>query len=141
MGYHSISPDYAAHGISAMESEVQTDILVGRPKGGVCTLINSRFSASTVNHICAERFVINSIGRILFINVYLPGTSTCDNTEQSIDILDDIFDICNNITYDYMFFGGDINCDLTSNSNRAVQLSDKITQFGLTFVSLILMKI
>ena len=53
----SISPDYVAHGISAMESEVQTNILVGEePKGGVCTLINSRFSSSTVNHICAERF-------------------------------------------------------------------------------------
>ena len=38
----SFSPDYIALGISAMEKAVVTDIVIGRPKGGVCTLINTR---------------------------------------------------------------------------------------------------
>lgn len=103
-----------------MEKAVVTDIVIGRPKGGVCTLINTCFGSSIVNHSCAERFTVISIGMILLVNVYLPCASTVDSMDCIKDILDEIIDICIGIEHEYLIFGGDLNCDLNIVSKRSV---------------------
>jgi len=51
-----ISSNYLAFGISAMEHAVCNGILIGRPFGGMSTLINSKYKDFINEHICAERF-------------------------------------------------------------------------------------
>ena len=59
-----LSSDYLFFGRSAMEATVTKDILIGRPFGGVSTLIHNSYKEATVNHTCSEKFVIVSIGSI-----------------------------------------------------------------------------
>ena len=71
----SFSPSYTGFGISAMEFNVQSGVLHGRPWGGCCTLVHSKYIKLINNVVCSERFVIIMIGSIAFVNLYLPSKS------------------------------------------------------------------
>ena len=68
----NINNHFTCYGISAMEQCVSESLLRGRPFGGVATLINSNLTAKVDFVKCSERFVVISLGNILFVNVYLP---------------------------------------------------------------------
>jgi len=116
-----------------MEKSVCTDIIIGRPKDGVCTLINICFASSIVSHWCAERFTIVSVGKVLFVNVYLglPCSVSAGSNDCMKDILDEIIEICSCIEHEYLVFGEDLNCDLNIVSSRSHLISTKLSQIGL----------
>jgi len=72
------SPNYQGYGISAMEVAVQRYILRGRTYGGTATLIHNRWQGVSSVIVTSERFVIVKLGNMLFINVYLPSSSSKD---------------------------------------------------------------
>ena len=46
------------------------DMLRGRSFSGVAILVRDVFSRNITIHKCAERYVILSIGNVLFVNIY-----------------------------------------------------------------------
>jgi len=60
---------------SAMTETLEHGILIGRPFGGVCTLIKNSIVSNAEILLCSDRSVIVRIGLLAFINVYLPCTS------------------------------------------------------------------
>jgi len=85
-----LSSDYVSFGISAMESAVQSNTLVGRPFGGVATLIKNCQSQHILEHVCAERYNIISIRSYLLVNLYLPSISNNVDTFMVTDLIDEI---------------------------------------------------
>ena len=122
-----LSSDYLFFGRSAMEATVTKDILIGRPFGGVSTLIHNSYKEATVNHTCSEKFVIVSIGSILLVNVYLPSAPSREKLEILSDILDEIFSAIENISYSTLIFGGDINCDPEINTPASTMIKQYLS--------------
>jgi len=80
-------PDYCAFCVSALEERVQAGPLIGRPYGGVVTLIRNELLSECECLYTAERLVVVRISNILLCNVYLPCTGTVDRDL----ICDDVF--------------------------------------------------
>jgi hypothetical protein len=55
-----------------MAAAVSHSVLRGRPFGEVVTLVHNEFAPQVKCLKCADRVVILSIGKTIFINVYLP---------------------------------------------------------------------
>jgi exonuclease III len=126
----SLSLNYSVYGISAMEKVVRNDIILGRPFGGVSMLIKSTLDSAVVNHVCAERYNIISIGNLLLVNVYLPSASSVVKRDECIVVIEEIIDIILNIDYKFLIFGGDINCDPDINSPISQFLGSKLGELG-----------
>ena len=65
-------PEYFFLGCSAMNLQVGSGILRGRPFGGVATLIHKRLRSVTETIQCEERFCIARVANYSVVNVYLP---------------------------------------------------------------------
>ena len=110
----SFSSGYVGFGISAFESKINTGILYGRPFGGVCILINKKYSNVIRSVICNERYVIIMIGTFAFVNVYLPCRSNLnlnDHFNSVNNIIDEINSHLGTLAPELIMFGGDLNTD------------------------------
>jgi len=94
-----------------MNSVLRNDVLIGRPFGGVATLIHNSYQKIVISHVSADRFTIVSIGTLLLVNVHLPCSPRGDTLDLLSDLLNEILSILSDIEYDKLLFGGDINCD------------------------------
>jgi len=127
--------DYFMYGISAIESTVGANTLVGRPFGGLATLIHSKHKDLITNHVCFERYNIISIGNLVLINVYLPCTLRGDDLYLVDEMFDAIYLQLENITFTDIVFGGNINCNPANNSTSWKRLSNKISKLGVSHVT------
>jgi hypothetical protein len=103
--------------ISALSNKVECGPLVGRPFGGVFTMIKSCLLSVTKCIHVAERFVIVRVGDVLLVNVYLPSVGTVD---RDIIINDILLEICTfKEQYDNCgcILAGDFNNDLDKNTS------------------------
>ena len=107
--------DYFLVGSSAMSKSIESGILVGRPFGGVVTLIRNSLRSLTSTIYCTDRYAIVKISKYIIINLYLPCSGTQDRLLLCESIFDDIwswreqYDNCNVVD------GSDFNVDLDSN--------------------------
>jgi len=129
-----ISEDYIMHGISAMDSVVSANTLVGRPFGGLATLIHNSHKDFIINHMCSERYNIISIGNLVLVNVYLPSTTRGDDTQLVDEILIEISNILKTIIFSHIIFAGDINCSPSAKGLTWKHLSAKINNLGVSHV-------
>ena len=67
----NFSNDFTSFGISAMEDRVESDVLFGRPYGGVCILLNNRYVRCVKFVFCAESFVVLQLKSIVLVNLYM----------------------------------------------------------------------
>ena len=82
---------YTAFGCSALEKTVTSGPLVGRPFGGMMTLLKNGFMQVSECIYTSERLVVIKVGDVLLIGVYLP----CVGTEYRLLICNDILsEIC-----------------------------------------------
>jgi len=115
--FSQLFPDYCAFGISALVDRVQAGPLIGRPYGGVVTLIRNELLSECECLYTAERLVVVRIRDILLCNVYLPCTGTVDREficEEIIAMLSDWrakFPSCGWV------LSGDFNAVLSDNSS------------------------
>jgi len=65
--------------LHAMEHAVSSGIIVGRPFGGLATLINNKYKDFIFDHNCSKRFNIISLVGIGLVNVYLPSITDNDS--------------------------------------------------------------
>lgn len=119
---------YCPFGSSAMSDVVSTDMLVGRPFGGVMTLVNNRLRPiSSVIH-CSDRFVIIKINNFMVINIYLPCSGTPNRIHLCESIFNEIHSFCEPFKDCKFVIGGDFNVNL--------DLSDSVVDAVYSFANM-----
>ncbi len=112
------TPDMYVHGISAIND---TDVLVGRPYGGVACLWRKSLKCKVTpietnsNRLCAIKCEFDDTA-ILIISVYMPCDSKIydsDNANLFRDSIVCIRDLCINAGTDNIIIGVDWNIDLS----------------------------
>ena len=76
LNFNCFAADYKLFYSSAMEDKLSSNILRGRPFGGLCTLINKKICDlfSSVICICAKpNYIIVKADNLLFIKIYFPS--------------------------------------------------------------------
>lgn len=105
---------YCPFGSSAMSDTVGAGMLVGRPFGGVMSLVHNRLRPITSVINCADRYVIIKIHDIVIVNIYLPCSSTTNRNFISECIFNEIQVFCDKFIDCKFIFGGDFNANLDS---------------------------
>ena len=123
--FHEEFPQYMCFGSSAMRTSVESGILQGRPFGGVMVLVSKRLQNCTELVSAADRYVILTIGDLVFVNIYLPCVGTADRLLICDDIFADLFSFMCKFPFHKIFIGGDFNVDL----DVANQVSDLFNGF------------
>ena len=128
----NFSKNYIGFGISAMEKAISQSILKGRSYGGVTTLVQNKYLSQVTCLMSAERFVIIMIGLTIYINVYFPFKSP-GSSDIIKSLLLEIGDIIS-LYPDYsIVLGGDLNNDLTDNSESTKHIRSFMSEFNMTF--------
>jgi len=78
---HSICDDMVCYASSAMDDDVSTGVLHGRPFGGVAIFVKKSVCSGMKLISKHSRFIIIQIGDTVLINVYLPCSGS-DNWED-----------------------------------------------------------
>jgi len=68
---------------SAMDNRICRGVLAGRPYGGVSTLVHKSLSTIVKCVAKRDRFIVLTIGDIVYVNVYLPVRKS-DNVYTSV---------------------------------------------------------
>jgi len=76
-------------------------VLRGRPFGGVSILVRDVYKAAVCIHRSADRFVVLSIGNVVFVNLYLPNYRSQPDVLLTADLLDNLIIILADIQYYY----------------------------------------
>jgi len=113
-----------------MNSVLTNDILIGRPCGGVATLIHNSYKKIVLSHVSADRLPIVYIDTLVLVNVYLPCSPRGDTLDLLSDLLNEILSILSDIEYDKLLFGGDINCDPSITSNGSTLVNSFVSSLG-----------
>ena len=103
---------YQLYGISAMSHCVEAGPLIGRPFGGVATLVKRQLLNVVKCIHTSERYVIIKVGELLIVNVYLPCDGTVNRTAIYSDVLNDVLSWRVNYAAYPCIIGGDFNIDL-----------------------------
>jgi exonuclease III len=135
----SIHSNYMYCAKSGMDS--RSDILLGRPYGGVAILWKRSLakSISKVNcsnkRICAASITLNCGYVLLLINLYMP----CDNRSlnhvdpEYIDCINDVQTLMNDHSPQMIRVGGDLNTDPSRKNAHSRYLEQFCLQNGLEF--------
>ncbi len=109
-------PDMCVHSVSAI---TDTNILVGRPHGGVACLWKKTLKAKVTpvatnnNRLCAIKIEMIHI-TLLIICLYMPcDTNICHSNTANVyrDVLQCVKDLCDTEHVDQIILGGDLNTD------------------------------
>jgi exonuclease III len=122
--------DYYFFGVSAMESTLHSQILYGRPWGGVATLINKTLRGVIKCICCTERFTIITIGHLLLINLYLPSCKNATDRDVVNSIFCSIAEYISECDYRFGIIGGDYNCNVMDKSTISIQISNCLEKLG-----------
>ena len=128
-----IDSNFLYTGISGFDN---TDVLSGRPFGGVAILWRSDLSvtvsvlATNSKRVCAVR-MDSDVYKMLFINVYMPYEGDDCTTNDFADQLINIENICNNNSECHVIVGGDFNVDFARDRLHTVLLNNFCDTIGL----------
>jgi len=127
----SACPSYVCYATSAMNDVISSGVLRGRPFGGVAVLVKQKL-ASNFNIVkLSSRYIILKAWSTLFINVYLPCTSTTDWENEYLDCLACIINDISDVQYKTIIMGGDFNVDFASKHPMVAVLHNLMADFAL----------
>lgn len=130
----NISNNYIGFGESAMPETTSTSILYGRPYGGVATLIKKTLVPFCCCKIISERLVALELFNTLLVNVYFPcDDGSIEAYDIILDILSDITSVIEDNSFEYLYLGGDLNCDLNSKKKHSELIKKFLTDFRMSF--------
>ena len=78
-----------------------------------------------------DNCIIVSNDSMLFINVYLPSTRSEADVDKLQLIIEDIVTVVNSSNWSAIILGGDLNCNILSNSTTSVFINSQLRQCGL----------
>ena len=112
-------PSYHIFNSSPMDKTLSTNILRGRPFGGLSVFIHDSFYKMFNNVNCiasTNHYIIIKADKLLFINVYLPSVNSSAILDTVGVILSEIVDICATTSHEALFIGGDLNSNVLESS-------------------------
>lgn len=124
-------PSYIAIGKSAMDKAVESGPLIGRPYGGVCTLIKSELANCITILNVSEKYVLIKLCNSIVLNLYLPCVGSSDRLSIIDDILLEVEVYLENSTADNIIVGGDMNMDLNASNLAVTLLTNFMNRNGL----------
>lgn len=131
--------NYTWFGISAMENAVRKDVLLGRPYGGLLTMVSNALLKYVKPLLIKERLVILNINNYIFINTYLPcRDKSLEYKEILLEILADISNILDEITYQGIIWSGDFNNDLTKNKEDSCIIKNFLKMYDMAYIDIML---
>jgi len=118
---------YTAFGCSALDRLVSSGPLIGRPYGGMMTLLKNELMHRPISECIytTERFVVTKVGDLLLFNVYLPCVGTEDRSFICNYVLMEICAWRQKYPLWDCVIAGDFNSDLDLTCN----ISDMINRF------------
>lgn len=130
--------DYSCYGVPAMQSLISRDILLGRPYGGVCSLINNKFINHVTPVLLKDRVVILKVYDYLFINVYLPcKDKSGEYKDILLELLGEIDNAIEDVNYSGIIFGGDLNSNLCCNKEESCIIKNFLHSYNLSYIDII----
>lgn len=103
---------YFKFGSSAMSSAVESNILKGRPFGGVMILVKNSLKYHSETIYCSDRFALVRVANWIFVDLYLPCVGTQDRLLICEDVLNDMWSWCERFPSCKTLLCGDFNADL-----------------------------
>ena len=117
-----------------MDDVISRGCLSGRPFKGVGIFVKKSL-ATVIKLVKTEkRYIIVQVGQTVFINVYLPSTSTVCRDDEFVDCLASIVNDIADLHYVDIVFGGDMNVDLSVSGDLCYSLLHFAQEIGLKFV-------
>lgn len=104
--------NYYAFGSSAMELNVQSGPLIGRPFGGVMILIRNELMSTCECIHTTERFIALKVAHLLLFNIYLPCQGTKDRDLICHEVVENILYWRAAHSDCSCLIGGDLNTNL-----------------------------
>ena len=128
---NQLFPNYFTFG-SYAANNTESGFARGRPSGGLAILIANEMQAHPKTLHSSERCcIIKLFDCIIIVNLYLPCVGTVDRImilDEVINEVANVFELNANCTF---LVGGDLNCDLDSDSDAAKMINSFSTNFGL----------
>jgi hypothetical protein len=115
----NVDSNFTFFSSSAIDSVVNNAVLVGRPFGGVSILIKNKFMRNAEVILLHEKFIIIKINELILCKAYLPCRNSSNRVLQYNDIVELIIEELMEFKSCTIIFGGDLNCDLSSNSHSS----------------------
>ena len=113
-------PGYFSFGCSAMSNCVQSDMLRGRPFGGVVTLIKKELRNHVESLYCEERYSVVRVANYFIANIYLPCSGSTDRLFICEEILANVSALYDRYRACECLIAGDFNVNLDSSDPVAV---------------------
>lgn len=104
-----VNDDFVVYSSSAMDSVISRGVLRGRPFGGVGILIRKSLSVCAKVIAVSIRYIIITVGDIIFCNVYMPCHSSMDYETEFVDTLARITSDLSILPKNLTVVGGDFN--------------------------------
>jgi len=131
---YNLCDDCICFATSAMDDAISKGCLYGRPFGGIAIFVKKTLGNVTKLVKASTRYIIVQIGKVLFINVYLPSVSTPNRTEVFIDCLSGILNDIGDLHYSEIVFGGDMNVDVAADNELCALLRDFARDLELRYL-------
>ena len=119
---------------SAMDDVISRDCLHGRPFGGVAIFVQKALAIETKLVKKESRYIIIQIGQTVFVNVYMPSSSTYCREDEYVDCLASIANVIMDLQYSDLVIGGDMNIDFAHSGNMCDILLQFAQDLSLKFV-------
>ena len=123
---------FFSFGRSAMESQVESGMLRGRPFGGIAILINNRLRSVTQTIYCSERFALIKIDKLIIVSLYLPCAGTSNRMYICEDVLSDLESWLEEFLDCDFIVAGDFNVNLCETGVISKLINDFRDKYSLT---------
>jgi len=132
---YDLCDDTICFASSAMDTAISRGCLHGRPFGGVAIFVKKSLGGITRLVKSSSRYIIVQVGQVILINVYLPSVGTTNRVEELIDCLTSIINDVVDLQYSFVIFGGDMNTDLSGDTEVCAVVQNFAEELGLKFVT------
>ena len=126
-----IGPDYFCFSFSSMGLTCSSDVLRGRPFGGLAIIVKRDYINVCECVFESDRLVAILLNKVLIVNVYFPCSSKTDVKEVTLEVLGQLDEVCNSNDYENVIVGGDLNCNLDVESWSATIITEFLSNHDL----------
>lgn len=129
--------EFTCYGISAMSNVTDRDILIGRPFGGVLTMVDNNLANYTKPLLMKERVVVLKISSFILINVYLPCKDKSNEYKEILlELFADISNAIDDVTYTNIILSGDFNNNLSNNKDDSCIIKNFLKSYNMSYIDI-----
>ena len=124
--------NYTCYSYSSMAIECSSDILRGRPYGGLSIVVRNCSELITGKLVySSDRVLAVNLAGLLIINVYFPCSSKSDYKDVTLELLGNLEHLFDSQQFDGVILSGDLNCNIDVSSWSSSVILDFMTNHNL----------